>query len=171
MNKVFVVFTFFFFNIFTINLNAEIAYIDINLILKKSEVGKSLHVYVKNLNKEYFDKYKKIEQELIKKENSLLAKKNILEKDEYEKKKMELSNEIKKFRINKKLSKDKLNQLKMKNTNKILKILDPIISKYVETNSIALVFPKKNIIVGKKDLDITAKIIKLLNIQVKEINF
>ena len=49
--------------------------------------------------------------------------------------------------------------------------LDPIIKKYVDNNSISLVLPKKNIIVGKKNLDITDPIINILNKQVKEINF
>ena len=56
-----------------------------------------------------------------------------------------------------------LNKIKIENTKKIFEILNPIITNYVEQNSISLVIPKKNIIVGKKNLDITDEIIKLLN--------
>ena len=50
-----------------------------------------------------------------------------------------------------------LNKIKIENTKKILKILNPIITNYVDENSISIVIPKKNIIVGKKNLDITDK--------------
>ena len=38
----------------------------------------------------------------------------------------------------------------IKNTKEILELLNPIITNYVESNSIIMVLPKKNIIVGKK---------------------
>ena len=66
---------------------------------------------------------------------------------------------------------DSLNDMKVKNTKKILEFLNPIITNYVEKNSISLVIPKKNIIIGQKKLDITEKIIKLLNDQKKSLNF
>ena len=56
-------------------------------------------------------------------------------------------------------------------TKEILKVLNPIIAKYVDLNSISLVIPKKNIIVGKKNLDITEQIIQLLNNDIKKLKF
>ena len=53
----------------------------------------------------------------------------------------------------------------------VLNVLNPIISKYVEDNSITIVFPKKNIIIAKKNLDITTTIMNLLNNQLKKIDF
>ena len=54
-------------NLLIINAKAEIAYIDINLILNKSEVGIFLNNYVDNVKKKELSKYDKIENELIKK--------------------------------------------------------------------------------------------------------
>ena len=152
-------------NINTFKCNAEIAYIDINFILNKSEVGKSLNIYIEEIRNENLIKFKKIENELVKKEKQLISQQNILKKDEFEKKLNILSVEVKKYRSDMKLSQDQLNKIKIENSKKILQILNPIIRKYVEENSISLVLPKKNIIVGKKDLEITDKIIKLLNDQ------
>jgi len=59
----------------------------------------------------------------------------------------------------------------MKYTKIVLKTLNPIISKYVEDNSITIVFPKKNIIMAKKNLDITNSIMELLNNQLIKIDF
>ena len=60
---------------------------------------------------------------------------------------------------------------KIKYTKIVLNTLNPIISKYVEENSISIVFPKKNIIIAQKKLDITSIIMKLLNNQLKSIDF
>ena len=101
----------------------------------------------------------------------MLAQKNIIEKNEFNKKIRNLSDEIDKYKNDKKLSTDKLNKIKIENTKEILRILNPIITKYVENNDISLVLKKTNIIVGKKDLDITEKIIKLLNVEINKLNF
>ena len=61
--------------------------------------------------------------------------------------------------------------MRIQNTKKILNLLNPIVTKYVEQQSISIVLPKKNIIVGKKNLDITNEILTLLNKQVKKLDF
>ena len=161
----------FFIKIFIINSFAEIAYIDMNYLLNKSEVGKSLNIYIEEIRNKNQIKFKELEDELIKKEKLLISQQNILNKDEFEKKLKILSVEVNEYRSDKNSSKEKLNKKKRENSKKILQILNPIITKYVEENSISLVLPKKNIIVGKKNLEIKNKIIKLLNQQVKSLNF
>ena len=159
-----------FFN-FQTNLKAEIAYIDINFILNASEVGKLLNNYIQKIDNQKMSIYQKKEIELIDKEKILIAQQNIIEKNEFEKKFNKLSKEVQKYRSDKKKHLEEINQIKIKNTKKILRLLNPIITKYVESNSISLVIPKKNIIVGKKNLDITDEIITILNNQVKSIEF
>ncbi len=158
-------------NIFTIGSKAEIAYLDMSMLLKKSDVGKSLNEKITLLKTNHITKFKQIESKLISKEKSLLAQKNILDQNEFEKKLDLLSEEIKKFRSDKKLSENKLNKIKIEDTTEILKILNPIITNYVDQNSISIVIPKKNIIVGKKKLDITNEIINLLNLEATNIKF
>ena len=55
-------------------------------------------------------------------------------------------------------------------TKKILETLNPIISEFVNQNEISLVLSKSNIIVGKKNLDITSPIFENLNNKLKSIN-
>ena len=50
-------------------------------------------------------------------------------------------------------------------SSKILKILNPLITSYVEKNNISLVINKKSILVGAKSQDITLKILNILNIE------
>ena len=71
----------------------------------------------------------------------------------------------------KKNSENELNKIRIENTKKILEILNPIITNFVENNAILIVLPKKNIIVGKKSLDITNQIISLLNNSSGKLNF
>ena len=160
-----------FFLIFSSYSKADIAYIDINLILNKSLVGTFLNNHLQKINNKNLKKYEKIEDELIKKEKTLLAQQNILSKDEFQKKLQILSDEVKKYREDKKNSLDELNKIKIENTKEILKKLNPIITEYVDLNSISIVMAKKNIIVGKKNLDITDQIIKLLNQNIQKLNF
>ena len=169
MKKVIIFFIFFL--SFTFNVKAEIKYIDINFILNSSEVGKSLNAYIKKIKNNDLVKYKKIESELISKEKSLISQQNILDKKEFQNKLSILTSEVQKFRSDKQLSLEKLNNIKIERTKEILKVLNPIITNYVELNSISIVIPKKNIIVGKKNLDITDDITKLLNKKIKELNF
>ena len=150
---------------------AQIVYIDVNYILNNSEVGKSLNIYIKKTRDENIISFKEIEDKFIKKEKELLAQKNILKKEEFDEKFKILSNEINIYNAEKKSSLNKLNKFKLDNTKKILEILNPIITNYVDKNSISLVIPKKNIIVGKKNLDITDEIVKLLNDKVQSLDF
>ena len=153
------------------HVRAEIVYIDINFILKNSQLGQSLNNYLTKIENENSEKYNKIENELIKKEKSLIAQQNILDNNEFQKKLKILSNEVQKFRSDKKKSIENFKEIRIKKTREILEILNPIITNYVEKNSISIVVPKKNIVVGRKNLDITNQIIILLNNENKSLKF
>ena len=82
-----------------------------------------------------------------------------------------LNKEVNDYNIKKKIFNKEIEEKKIKYTKTVLNSLNLIISKYVEENSIKIVFPKKNIIVAKKDLDITNIIMDLLNKELKVIDF
>ena len=169
MKKFFFYFLIFF--IFPLNTFAKVAYIDLKLILKESDVGKFVNDHINKIKNENNSKFKEKENKLIDKEKLLISQKNILNEAEFNKRIAVLTEEVKKYRADKKDSIDRINKIKIDYTKEILKSLNPIIAKYVDLNSISLVIPKKNIIVGKKNLDITDQIIKLLNDNIKKINF
>ena len=166
-----IIFFYVLFNIFSFNSNAEIAYIDINNILNASNAGKSLNNYIDKIKNANTVKYKQIENELINKEKSLIAQQNILDENEFQSRLKKLTSEVQAYRSEKKLSLEELNKIKITKTKEILQILNPIITQYVDSNSISIVIPKKNIIVGKKNLDITNQIIILLNNKINKLKF
>ena len=55
-------------------------------------------------------------------------------------------------------------------TNAILEILKPILSEYSKKNSISMVLQKQNVVIGKKELDITKDIILILDEKIKKID-
>ena len=164
-------FTIIFLNFFIFHANAEIAYIDIDVILKSSKVGKFLNNHIEKKEIELKKKYAEIENDLKNKEKTLIAQQNILNKEDFEKKLKILSQEVQKYRSDKRSSYENLKKFKIENTKQILEILNPIITNFVDLNSISIVIPKKNIIVGKKKLEITDKIISLLNDNTQKLNF
>ena len=104
-----------------------------------------------------------IDKHLKKFNKDILKKKNIVERNELQKDIDKLNLEIKKYRKKKKSFNDEINKKKLDYTKKVLQTMNPIISNYVEKNSITIVFDKKNVVVAKKELDITNPIMALLN--------
>ena len=149
----------------------KIAYIDINNILNNSIVGQSISKYIKDIKEKKKKEFLLIENKLLDKEKDIIKKKNIIEKAEFDKEVSILKNEINEYTNQKNKFNKEIDEKKIKYTKVVLNVLNPIISKYVEDNSITIVFPKKNIIIAKKNLDITSTIMILLNNQLKEIDF
>ena len=52
---------------------------------------------------------------------------------------------------------------------KIVKTLTPILTEYSQVKNISIVMDKKNIIVGKTELNITKEILSLLDDKIKKI--
>ena len=149
----------------------KIAYIDINHILNNSIVGQSISKHIKKIKEKKNNELVLIEKQLTDKEEDIIKKKNIIEKNEFEKQVNILKKEIGEYRNKKIKINEEIDKKKIKYTKIVLNTLNPIISKYVEENSITIVFPKKSIVIAKKNLDITTLIMDLLNNQLKKIDF
>ena len=83
---------------------------------------------------------------------------------------MKINNLLKEYQIDVNKLNNKLTSKKNEYTNNILKIMNPLLTKYDEKNNILLVLEKKNILVGIKTLDITNDILKILNQETKTKN-
>ena len=170
MKKVFYFFVLLFFYINVAHSKSNIAYLDVQLIIDKSDLGK---FYKKKISK----KYDTIKLELDKKEISIKDEqilidnqKNILKEEEIKKKIKKLNNKVVNYQtLRNEYSKNILEE-KKNYSIEILKILNPIITNYVEINNIDIVIEKKNILVGIKSLDITFNILEILNQKTKEKN-
>ena len=145
------------------NSNDKVSFIDIDFILKNSNLGKSILNEIENLNNKNIDELQNKEKELKKIEEEIKSKKNILSEQEFKKEVDLLKEKIKKYRIYKdKLVKD-FEQNKNKKLNLFFKEVNPIIQKFMDKNSIDILLDRKNVFIGKKNSDITNQIIQELN--------
>ena len=141
----------------------SIAFIDIDVIMNKSEFGKKSYKKIDDdFNKEN-EKLLKIEKNLVSKEQEILKQKNVLSEEELNKKIIELRKEISDFQSKKRLLNKKFNEMRLNITNQMSQSLNLILSKYAEKNDISLVIQKKFIVIAKSGLDITSEVLKIFN--------
>ena len=155
------------------NLYAEnkIVYLDVQYIIDNSQLGLSYKNKIKkDQNKNRIDL--SIKEKIIKeKEKEINNQKNILKQDELNKKVAKLNELLKDYqKLRNKLNNEVIENKKQYSI-KILNILNPLLTNYVEKNNIILVVEKKNILVGIKSLDITNDILLLIDEKMKKIDF
>ena len=141
----------------------KIAFIDIDMIMNKSEFGKKSYKKIDDdFNKEN-EKLLKIEKNLVSKEQEILKQKNVLSEDELNKKIIDLRKEINDFQSKKRSLNKKFNEMRLNITNQMAQSLNLILSKYADENDISLVIQKKFIVIARSGLDITNEVLKIFN--------
>ena len=80
----------------------------------------------------------------------------------------ELKSEINNYNLNRNKMLTDFNKLKIDNTNNLLKLINPILVKFLNDKEIAIILKKKDLVVAKIQLDITDEVIKIINTEVKE---
>ena len=165
-------FFFIFFILLSSDLFAEkIVYLNIEKIMKTSKAGKALINKINETNQKNLKKFKKIEEDLKKDEQDLIAKKNILNEEEFKKKFNLLKKKINDY---KSLRQNSINDITNKRRNassEFFKQINPILGKYATDNDISFILQKQNIIMGKTELDITDDILKIVDNEVPKIKF
>ena len=167
--KIFVIIIFLFCNNLSYAENL-IVYIDMEKILNESKSGMSINKQLEKIHKMNIKEFKKIEDELKKKEESIIAQKNILSKEDYAKKIKILRDNTNSYRKNRQEKINLLTKKRMESSSKLLSIINPILSDYSKVNNISIILQKKNVVLAKTDLNITNKIIDILNSKIESIN-
>ena len=160
-----------FFLFFCTNIFAEdkIVYLDVNRLLNESEAGKYLNSELNKINNSNIEEFKKIENTIKSEEEKILKQKNILKTEEFNSKVDELRDKYKSYQDFKNNKNEEINKIRNDAGSKILKIVNEILSDYSTDKEISLIIEKKNIVIGKTQLDITEDILKLLNKKIKKI--
>ena len=162
----------FFFLIFltkSIYSQEKIVFIDLNFIFNNSNAGKDLNSRIEKQTKELKIQINDSKNDIENKKNELLAQKNVLSAEEYKKKLSILENDIKKINsfILKK-NKD-LTLFKKSAEQEFFDKLNLIIEKYSLSNSISIILKKDDLLMAKKDLDITNDIFNIFNEKIKKL--
>ena len=144
-----------------------IAYIDLDLVLKNSNFGQKIFKKLQDEKKIKLNELKKRENDLKKKDNDINSKKNIISENELEVEIIKLQNDIQNFKIYKNTIQEDYEDLKNTEILNFFREINPYIQEYLSNNSIDILFNNKNIIIGKDNLDITEKIITIINNKIK----
>ena len=137
--------------------------------MQQSIAGKSIIAQIKKKRESSISQFKKKEKDILDKEKKLIAQKNVLSKEEFETKIIELRKEISNYQKERNKTSNEIARSRVKASTKLISKLTPILEEYSKKNSIRIIVQKKNIVMGKKEDDITKDILELVNQKVKNI--
>ncbi len=160
-----------FLTFFTLSYAEEqkIVYLNVDKIMQQSIAGKSIKKQLENLYNKNLEKFKKNDEILRNKEKKLIAQKNILSQEDFQKELSSLRKEIVKFQKEQVKAREDINKLRIGATNKLISQLSPILQEYAKKNSVSLILQKKNIVMGKKEIEITDEILEITNKEIENI--
>ena len=146
----------------------NIVYIDMDKILSSSKPGSNILEQLNDLNNSNLDNFEKKQTILKNEEIKIVSQKNILSLNDYNNKINDLKIKIKDYNLIKNKTTSDFQKKKVININIFFKQINPILEKYSNDKSISIILQKKNMVMGKKELDITNEIIKIINNEIKE---
>ena len=167
MKKI-ITFLLFFFYINPVLADKNIVYLDIQYIIDNSNLGKFYKTKIKIKQDNNNEILQSEQKKLKEKEQEINNQKNILKKEELNKQFVEFNNLVVKYKELRKELNNSIVKEKKNYSAEILRILNPLLTNYVENNNINLVVDKKNILVGIKSLDITTTLLDILNKETEE---
>tara|TARA_B100000242_G_scaffold31401_1_gene18859 strand:- start:216 stop:737 length:522 start_codon:yes stop_codon:yes gene_type:complete len=147
----------------------KIVYVNVDKIMQQSIAGKSIKKQLEKFYNKNLEKFKKNDQILKNKEKKIIAQKNILSNEDFQKELESLRSEIINFQREQVKAREDMNKLRVGATNKLISKLSPILKEYAKANSISLILEKKNIVMGKKEIEITDEILLIANDKIKDI--
>ena len=146
---------------------SNVVYIDMSYILSNSIKGKSILNELDSKNKKNIEKLETKEKILKDLEKNISNQRNILSEQEFEKKVKDLKAKVIIFRKDKDKLVQEFNDLKNNAIQNFMKNVEPLVSDYMKKNSINIVLAKKDVIIGKKNLDITNEILEIVDKNIK----
>ena len=152
----------------TVNSEQNIAFIDMDRVISKSNSGSSILNQLNDINNKNLIFLKKEEKKFKEKEAKLISQKNIISETDFKTKVNTLKVEIDRYNQNRNKIITEFKKLKVDNTNKLLKLINPILIRFSNEKKISILLQKKDLIIGKTELDITEEVIKIINTEVKE---
>ena len=143
--------------------NDKLAYIDINYLIQNSNLGKEISKNLNTINNDNIKKITSKEKKLIGQENEIKKMQNILSKEELKIKVLKLRGDIEIFNKEKNNNTKKFNKEKNIRFKVFFDKINPLITEYMNKESITIIIDKKNIFIGKSSHDITQDILKDIN--------
>ena len=157
-----------FFTFINVSISKEnIAFVNVDYLIKKSNIGKKLLANINDKDKKNLNNLKKKNKILQDLESSIKNKKNVISDEAYNKEVIDFKKKFQEFSKEKNNTVKEFNVFKKKEIENIFKKINPIINSYMEENSVDLLLDSKNIFMGARKLDLTEDILKKINIELK----
>ena len=147
--------------------NENIAYLDLDYIVKSTKAGKLIINNLKTSKDKALKKFEQKEKELKKKEEDINKQKNVLSKDELNNKISDFRKEITSFRNDREKLINDFNKKKIQEFKNFFKKITPLIEDYIKEKNIDIVLDKKDIFIANRKRDITNEIIKIIDAKIK----
>ena len=152
------------------NDNIPVKYIDLNIIVNNSVIGKKIKSEIASNGKKLRNEHQKIEKKLQEKKNEILSKKNVLSEEDFKKEVDKHQLNVNNYQTKKNSDLDKLNKDNLNMSKNFMVKVDKIVIDYSRENSIDLLLKKDALIVSNSNLDITKDILDLVNKNIKKID-
>jgi outer membrane protein len=146
-------------------------FIDFTKVLNQSKAGAEAQRNLKNKFESESKKFLTEEENIRKQENELISQKKALSNEDYQKKVDELRKKVAKLQADKQNSLNGIANSRLLAKQELLKNVNPILKTYMEENNIRLIVDKQSVVLGDTTLEITDKIIEILNQKLSSIKF
>jgi len=169
LKKFFIVFIIFFATQNYLSANA-VHYLDFKSILNESNAGKKAQ---ETLKKKLDQGIKNIDaktKKILDEEKKIIEQKKIISSEEYKKKVTALRKDVEELKNERAKLLKGIAVKRSKARKDLLKVLNPILKKYMLDNKIQMVIDKKNVLLADDTLNLTNNIMQLLNKNLKTIN-
>jgi len=123
---------------------------------------------LKEIEENKIKQLKNDEINLIEEEKKLINTKNIISKEVYNKNVSIFKKKVESYKNIKKIDIENLKKIRNNEVLRFLKLINPIIEKIMEENSIEILFEKKNIFIAKSNYEITQIVIDNINKNINE---
>ena len=152
------------------NAEEKIVFVNLDFLFQETKAGKSIANQLTKLHKSNLDKINKSEISLKEYEKKIKSQKNILSKEDYTQEVSKFKKKNEDYLKERKNLVNNFNKKKLESSGKLIETIRPILAEYSSKNSISLILEKKNVIIGKSELDITQDILKLIDKKITKIN-
>ena len=149
------------------NAQQNVAFADIDLIIKNTNVGKATLDKINKVNNANIEKLKSFEKEIKTEEDKINKKKNLISKEEFQNEIKQLRIKLNEFNTNKDMMSNSFKIMKSKELENLFKIINPVIQNYMNVNSVQILLNSKNIFMGKKEIDLTQQLIDEINKEIR----
>lgn len=153
----------------SISLANDTFFIDFTKVLNQSVAGADAQKKLKSKFENKSVKFKKQEADIKTEESNLISQRKVISEEEYKKRLNDLRKKVSDLQNSQQSSLVNIAKSRSLAKEELIKSLNPILKKYMQENNIKIIIDKQNVVLGDTNLEITDKIIELLNKEVKSI--